>query len=157
MRAVALAFLLAVTGTPGRPAAADCPALTPSATWAERLTAVFAGRAQRPSAPEIQDLLRREQMPPLIVLPTSGPAPLEVGGALECRHRESRKRYAPSFFKSLFVDRRTPVNALASIRLVEMHGTAAIYAMQRTCRRGQLSYQVTFEVDVDGVWRLRSF
>jgi len=78
MRA-AVAGLLALTAAlvAAGPAAADCPPLAPSANWMERFETAFTGRAFSPE--DAREFQRRENVPALIVLPTTGPAPLEVG------------------------------------------------------------------------------
>jgi len=60
-------------------ALATCPPFTGgSGNWLERFAASRGGRAAPPSDAELHDWLRRENIPPIGVVPPSGPAPLSV-------------------------------------------------------------------------------
>ncbi len=81
----------------------------------------------------------------------------DVAAALECIHSDSRSRYQQGL-QSL--SRKSPQELnqiLTTIHLIEFGPGGAQYEMLRQ-RNGQtLSFAVWFQVDEDGVWRLRRF
>jgi hypothetical protein len=81
----------------------------------------------------------------------------DIPAALECIHTESRSRYGRIFAalaspSALDVDR-----TLTTIRFVERRMGAAEYEMLRAEGGVTLSFSVRFQIDADGVWRLRLF
>jgi hypothetical protein len=82
----------------------------------------------------------------------------DVASALDCIHSTRREEYA-RVFDEVFVKGRTRVDeVLTSITAVDVYPGVAVYQMLRTdARHGRLSYEVRFQIDGDGVWRLRSF
>jgi hypothetical protein len=82
----------------------------------------------------------------------------DVTGALDCIHSTRRTEYA-HVFDDVFVKQTTRVeDVLTSIMPVSVYSGTAIYQMLRTTPpHGPVSYEVRFQIDGDGVWRLRSF
>lgn len=81
----------------------------------------------------------------------------DLAAALDCIHSESRSRYRKVFEALSPLSPREVDRILTTIRFVEHHGTEAIYESSRTDRGVVKSFEVRFEVDADGVWRLRMF
>ena len=79
----------------------------------------------------------------------------DITSALECMHssvRDEYRRILPEVLKS-----GTPINhILTDIRFKHLSLLRAEFEMVRPGARGDFSYLVVFELDVDGVWRLRS-
>jgi len=81
----------------------------------------------------------------------------DITSALECMHslvRDEYRRILPEIIKS-----GTRINQiLTDIRFQHLHlsGPRAEFEMVRPGPSGEFSYLVVFELDVDGVWRLRS-
>ena len=79
----------------------------------------------------------------------------DITSALECMHslvRDEYRRILPEVLKS-----GTPINRiLTDIRFQNLSALRAEFEMMRPGPRGDFSYLVVFEIDVDGVWRLRS-
>lgn len=81
----------------------------------------------------------------------------DITAALECIHSESRSRYRDAL-TALFSQFPQEVDRiLTTIRFVRHYRTQAIYESFRTDAAGTRSFEVRFQVDGDGVWRLRSF
>jgi hypothetical protein len=80
----------------------------------------------------------------------------DLPAALECLTVNSRDRYGTAF-RVLFVDRTTNVDdVFTSIALVRHGRASAIYEMVRKDDGLDMSFEVRFAIDADGVWRLES-
>jgi len=81
----------------------------------------------------------------------------DIPAALAFIPSESRDRYEATFRRLTPAQLATIDQYLTTIQPVEIGPNGAEYEMLRT-RDGQtLSYPVFFQVDVDGVWRIRMF
>lgn len=81
----------------------------------------------------------------------------DIPAALECLHSGSRDRYRESFTVLSGGLPQETDQILTAIRLVEHRRAEAIYEMLRTDAGIIKSFEVRFQVDGDGVWRVRSF
>ena len=78
----------------------------------------------------------------------------DVASALECMHTKVRELYQKILPEVLTSG--TPISEiLPDIRFEHLLGGRANFEMVRTEPEGQISYLVEFELDIDGVWRLR--
>lgn len=81
----------------------------------------------------------------------------EIPAALECIHTGARARYNQAFRAITSLPQKVD-EVLTTIRFVEHRRGEAEYEMLRTdSKRGTLSYLVRFNIDVDGIWRIRMF
>lgn len=80
----------------------------------------------------------------------------DIVAALECIHSKARSEFREDF-QAFF--RRLPDLAkdLTPIRFVRHDGNQAIYEMLSTEGGKTFSYQVLFETDEDGIWRVQGF
>jgi hypothetical protein len=78
----------------------------------------------------------------------------DITSALECMHssvRDAYQKLLPEVLKS-----GTPINQILSdIRFERLLGSSAEFEMVIQEPSSEVSYLVTFDLDVDGVWRLR--
>lgn len=81
----------------------------------------------------------------------------DIPAALAFIHSESRDRYEVTFRRLTPAQLATIDQHLPTIHPVEIGPNGAEYELRRT-RDGQtFSYAVWFQVDADGVWRIRMF
>ncbi len=81
----------------------------------------------------------------------------DISGALTFIHSASRQRYE-AVFRRLTPEQLTMIDrSLTTITPVEIGPNGAEYAMRRERGGELLSFPVWFQVDADGIWRLRSF
>lgn len=82
---------------------------------------------------------------------------VDIPAALECIHTQSRSRYREAF-KALSASLPQKTDQIfTTIHFVEHDRSEAFYKMVRTDAGIDKSFEVRFEVDVDGVWRLTMF
>jgi len=80
----------------------------------------------------------------------------DVPAALECIHSESRRRYG-EIFRLLASDLPNVDKILTKITFKEHRRESAIYEMERIDDGRTKLFDVQFEIDADGIWRVRSF
>jgi hypothetical protein len=81
----------------------------------------------------------------------------DIPAALTFIHSESRDRYEATFRRLTPAQLATIDQYLTTIHPVRIGPNGAEYEMHRTRDGRTLSYAVFFQVDADGVWRIRMF
>ncbi|MCI0372143.1 MAG: PKD domain-containing protein [candidate division NC10 bacterium] len=81
----------------------------------------------------------------------------DIPVALECIHSESRPRYRDVFMALANRLAQDVDQIFTNIQLAKQGPGGATYEMLRTEAGITKSFEVRFQVDADGVWRLRSF
>jgi hypothetical protein len=80
----------------------------------------------------------------------------DIGQALTQISERSRSRYQQAF-TALAPDLPAVDTILTDVRFLRARGLQAIFEMSRTDAGMLKSFEVRFDVDADGFWRVRSF